>query len=266
VRIEQIRVNLERLRWVAQDLAGDYLIVDIAGYTARLFLDRRRAWSSRTVVGRPYRESPVFRASMRYLVRNPTWSVPPTILRQDILPQLARDAGYLHRNHMQIVDARGNPVDAARLKSARDRAGKFPYQIVQAPGDDNPLGKIKFMLPNPHMVYLHDTPAQRLFERPERAFSSGCIRLERPLELAVLLLDDATVWSAEAIQAAIASGETRTLPVKRQLPVLILYFTAEADADGSVRFHPDLYGRDARVIAALAAPFRFAPVDSGRSR
>lgn len=265
-RIDQVRVNLERLRWVAQDLAGDYLIVDIAGFTARLFRDGRLVWSSRTVVGRPYRETPVFRASLRYLVLNPSWEVPPTILKEDILPRLARDPGYLARNHMQVVDAAHRPVDAKRLPWARYRAGGFPYRIVQAPGDDNPLGKIKFMLPNPHAVYLHDTPVQRLFERNDRAFSSGCIRLERAFELAVLLLDDAAGWSAQDIQAAIATGETRTLSLKRQVPVLILYFTAEADGEGGVRFSPDLYGRDAGVLAGLRAPFRFAPVDRRRAR
>ena len=265
-RIDQVRVNLERLRWVAQDLAGDYLIVDTAGFTARLFLDGRLVWSSRTVVGRPYRETPVFRANLRYLVLNPSWEVPPTILREDILPRLARDPGYLARNHMQVVDAARRPVNAERLRWTRYRAGGVPYQIVQAPGDDNPLGKIKFMLPNPHAVYLHDTPAQRLFERNDRAFSSGCIRLERAFELAVLLLDDAVEWSAQEIQAAIATGETHTLSVKRQVPVLILYFTAEGDGEGGVRFRPDLYGRDASVLAGLRAPFRFAPVDRRRAR
>jgi murein L,D-transpeptidase YcbB/YkuD len=265
-RIEQVRVNLERLRWVAQDLAGDYLIVDIAGFTAQLFLDGRLAWFSRTVVGRPYRRSPEFRAEMRYLVLNPTWTVPPTILRQDVLPKVTRDPGYLERNHMQVVDAAGRRVDPAGLDWSGLRGGRFPYQIVQAPGEDNALGKIKFMLPNPYAVYLHDTPSRRLFDRTERAFSSGCIRLQRPLELAALLLDDAANWNAQAIQAAIESGKTRTLPVKRQVPVLILYFTAQVGEDGALRFSPDLYGRDARVAAALRAPFRFRPVDGQRTR
>jgi murein L,D-transpeptidase YcbB/YkuD len=265
-RVEQVRVNLERLRWVAQDLAGDYLIVDIAGFTARLYLDNRLAWSSRTVVGRPYRRTPVFRATMRYLVLNPTWTVPPTVLRKDVLPKARRDPGYLARNHMRIVDAGGRGVDPAAVDWERLGAGRFPYQIVQAPGEDNALGKIKFMLPNPQAVYLHDTPSRQLFLRTERAFSSGCIRLERPLELAVLLLDDPRRWSADALRAAIASGETRVVPVKRQVPVMVLYFTAQTDEDGSVRFQPDLYRRDARVAEALAAPFRFAPVDHGRGR
>ncbi len=260
-RIDQIRVNLERLRWVAQDLAGDYLVVDIAGFSARLFIGDRVAWSSRAVVGRPYRKTPVFRATMQYLVLNPTWTVPPTILREDVLPKLAADPAYLAREHMQVVDASGRPLDAAGIDWSRYRSAGFPHQIVQAPGPDNPLGQVKFMLPNPHSVYLHDTPARRLFDKPERAFSSGCIRLEQPLALAVALLDDPERWSPAAIRAAIETGETRTVPVKRRIPVLVLYFTAEAPEDGTLQFRTDLYGRDPRVIAALRAPFRFSPVD-----
>jgi murein L,D-transpeptidase YcbB/YkuD len=263
-RIDQLRVNLERVRWVAQDLAGDYLVVDIAGFAARLVLDGRLAWSSRVVVGRPYRRTPVFRATLDHLVLNPTWTVPPTILREDVVPKVVQDPAYLERHHMQVVDARGRPVDIASIAWDRYRSGSFPYQIVQAPGEDNPLGRVKFMLPNPHAVYLHDTPAGELFQRSERAFSSGCIRLEQTFDLAVLLLDDPERWSADALRAAIASGETRTVRVKRRLPVMLLYFTAEADEDGTVRFRPDLYGRDPRVLAALGAPFRFSPVDGRR--
>jgi len=263
-RIDQLRVNLERLRWVAQDLAGDFLIVDVAGFSARLVLDGRLAWSSRAVVGRPYRKTPVFRATMAQVVLNPTWTIPPTILREDVLPKLAKDPNYLAENHMQVVDMDGHPVDASGIEWARYPKEGFPYQIVQAPGGDNPLGRLKFLLPNRYSVYLHDTPTARLFSRPERAFSSGCIRLEAPLALAELLLDDPVRWSAPAIDVALAEGETRTLPVKRRVPVLFLYFTAEADADGTVRFRRDLYGRDPRVLAALRAPFRFSPVDGRR--
>jgi murein L,D-transpeptidase YcbB/YkuD len=263
-RIDQIRVNLERLRWVAQDLAGDYLVVDIAGFSARLFVRDRLAWSSRAVVGRPFRKTPVFRATMQYLVLNPAWTVPPTILREDVLPRIVADPAYLEREHMEVVDASGRPLDVAGIDWNRYRTGGFPHQIVQAPGPENPLGRVKFMLPNPHAVYLHDTPARRLFDKRERAFSSGCIRLEQPLELAVLLLDDPERWSAEAVGAAVETSETRTLPVKRRVPVLVLYFTAEAQADGTAQFRPDLYGRDAQVAAALRAPFRFSPVDGRR--
>ena len=262
-RIDQIRANLERLRWVAQDLAGDYLLVDVAGFSARLYLGGRLAWSSPAVVGRPYRKTPVFRATMEHVVLNPTWTVPPTILKEDVLPKLARDPDYLARNRMQVVDADGQAVDAGGIEWGRYPREGFPYQIVQAPGGDNPLGRMKFLLPNPHFVYLHDTPKAQLFSRPERAFSSGCVRLQAPLALAELLLDDAARWSAPAIDIALATGATRVLPVRRRVPVLFLYFTAEAVADGTVHFRRDLYERDPRVLAALRAPFRFSRVDGG---
>ena len=268
-RIDQIRVNLERLRWVAQDLKGDYLLVDIAGFRARLVLGGEIAWSSRVVVGRPYRRTPEFRAAMRYIVLNPTWNLPPTILQEDIVPKLARDPDFLVRNHMRVLDLAGNEVEAAAMDWSSYLGRTLPYQIVQVPGEDNPLGRLKFMFPNAHDVYLHDTPARKLFDKSERAFSSGCIRVEHPLELAVLLLDDPERWNVEALRATIALGETHELPVKRQVPVMLLYWTAVAEDDGSVEFHPDLYGRDAPVLEGLRAPFRFgvAPprgVSSGR--
>lgn len=250
-RIEQIRVNLERLRWVARDREGDHLLVDIAGFTARLYLDGRQAWDSRVVVGRPYRKTPAFRADLRYLVLNPRWVVPPTILREDVLPKVARDPAYLEAHAMRVVDRDGQAVAAEEIDWGRYRKGGFPHQIVQVPGPENPLGQIKFMLPNPYLIYLHDTPSRGLFQRTERAQSSGCVRLEKPQELAVLLLDDAERWSLEGLRQALATGATRTLPVKRRVPVLVLYFTAAADEAGGVSFRPDLYGRDGAVLAAL---------------
>jgi len=203
---------------------------------------------------------------MKYLVLNPEWNVPPTILREDVLPKVLADPAYLDRHAMRVVDAAGRRVDPDAIDWASYRANPraFPYQIVQAPGGDNPLGAIKFMFPNEHSVYLHDTPARELFERATRAFSSGCIRVERPLELARLLLDDPLRWSEEKLREAIATGRTQTVPVRHAVPVMLLYFTATVDADGTLHFRPDLYGRDKPILAALAAPFRFAPLDVGR--
>jgi len=256
-RIDQIRVNLERLRWVAQDLKGDYLLVDIAGFRARLTLDGRLAWSSRVVVGRPYRSTPVFRATMKYIVLNPSWTVPPTILEEDIVPKVAQDPEFLARSHMQVLDFEGRAVDPTGIDWASYLGRPLPYQIVQAPGDDNPLGRLKFMFPNSHDVYLHDTPARNLFDKPERAYSSGCIRVEHPIELAVLLLDDPERWNRDALLEAIATGETRSVFLKRRVPVMLLYWTAVAADGGVVEFHPDLYGGDAQVLKGLRAPFRF---------
>jgi L,D-transpeptidase YcbB len=264
-RIAQVRANLERLRWVARELTGDFLLVDIAGFTARLWLNERLAWSSRVVVGRPYRTTPQFRARMKYLVLNPDWNVPPTILREDVLPKVTRDPGYLPRQNMRVVTAAGQVVDAGSIDWAKYQREPraFPFQIVQAPGRENPLGTVKFMFPNEHSVYLHDTPSRALFQRQVRAFSSGCIRIERPFELAMLLLDDPQRWSDERLREAIATGRMQTIPVRRTVPVMLLYFTASVATDGALQFRPDLYARDGAVIRALAAPFRFAPVDRG---
>jgi len=266
-RIDQVRANLERLRWVARELSGDYLLVDIAGFRAQLWLDDMPAWSARVVVGRTYRKTPEFRATMKYLVLNPEWNVPPTILREDVLPKVVRSPVYLEQHDMRVLDSGGRAVDPRSLDWAiyRERPRGFPYQIVQAAGASNPLGRIKFMFPNEFSVYLHDTPSRALFEKTVRAFSSGCIRTERPLELARLLLDDSEHWSEPQLLEAIATGNTLTVPVRRNVPVLLLYFTAVADGD-KVQFRPDLYRRDAPIIQALAAPFRFAPVDRGRMR
>lgn len=265
-RIAQVRANLERLRWVARELTGHYLLVDIAGFTAQLWRNDALVWSARVVVGRPFRKTPEFRAPMKYLVLNPEWNVPPTILREDVLPKVVADPAYLERHRMRVLDAGGQRIDPASIDWSpyRTNPGAFPYRIVQAPGGDNPLGAIKFMFPNEHSVYLHDTPSRTLFERATRAFSSGCIRIERPLELARLLLDDPARWSDDRLREAVASGRTQTVPVRLTVPVLLLYFTATVDTDGTLRLRPDLYGRDKAIVAALAAPFRFAPVDAGR--
>ena len=265
-RIAQVRANLERLRWVARELAGDYLLVDIAGFSAQLWLNDTVAWQARVVVGRPFRTTPEFRAPMKYLVLSPEWNVPPTILREDVLPKVIRDPGYLGQHHMRVLDHAGRAVDPASIDWQRYRGHprSLPYQIVQAPGQDNPLGGIKFMFPNEHSVYLHDTPSRALFDKTVRAFSSGCIRNDKPLDLAVLLLDDPQRWTKEQLAEAIATGKTQTVPVRRMVPVMLLYFTASTAASGELQFRPDLYGRDGPIIKALAAPFRFAPVDAGR--
>lgn len=261
-RIDQVRANLERLRWVARDLVGDHLLVDIAGFEARPWLDGREAWRSRVVVGRPYRRTPEFRSTMEYLVLNPEWGVPPTVLRNDVLPRVLRDRGYLERQRMRLIDRTGRVVDPHSVDwdAVRQRPSAFPYRVVQASGPENALGRMRFMAPNEHLVFLHDTPARELFERPVRAFSSGCIRVERPLELAVLLLDDAERWSAQQLAETIDAGRTHTLPLRRRVPLLLLYHTARAGDDGLPAFRPDLYGRDAPIVRALAAPFRFAAV------
>jgi len=254
-RIAQLRANLERGRWVMGDLERDFIVVNIAGFRTYVVRDDEVVWTTRSVVGRPYRRTPIFKAKMTYAVLNPTWTVPPTIFRQDILPQLRRgDFSYLTSHNMQILDARGGIVDPTSVDWAGARS--FPYNFVQGPGRDNALGRVKFMFPNEHFVYLHDTPSRDLFQQTTRAFSSGCIRLENPLDLATLLLG--SKWDRKRIDAAIAAGKTETVFLDKAITVMLLYWTAEVDAQGRLAFWPDVYSRDASVIEALGAPFRAA--------
>jgi murein L,D-transpeptidase YcbB/YkuD len=249
-RIEQIRANLERARWVLYDPESEFLVVNIAGFALYMVRRGEVVWRTRVQVGRPYRQTPVFRSEMTYLVVNPTWTVPPTIFREDLLPQLRRNSSYLATRGIDLLDRGGMPLDP----TAVDWTGRsFPYQLVQQPGANNALGRVKFMFPNEHFVYLHDTPSRDLFERDNRAFSSGCIRVENPFELAQLLLGGS--WSRERLDALVATGKTQTVFLDKPLPVMLLYWTTEVDAAGRVAFFPDVYERDAGVIAALARPF-----------
>ena len=254
-RVDQIRVNLERLRWVAQDLQGDHLMVDVTAYQAHLRLGGQSVWSSRVVVGKSARETPALLDSVQHLVFNPKWVVPPTILREDVIPGVARNPEYLADHRMRVVDRSGQAVDPALIDWHNARRSGFPYMIVQESGADGSLGRIKFSLANPYSIYLHDTNARSLFRRDTRALSSGCVRLEKPQELALILLDDAARWTPDALEAALATGKTRTVPVGRNMPVLLHYATAGLDEEGRFQFRPDIYDRDAAVLAALnAAP------------
>ena len=250
-RIDQLRANLERSRWVLYDPHSEFLVINIAGFKVYLVRRGEIVWSARAVVGQPYRQTPVFSATMRYLVFNPTWTVPPTILRNDFLPELRRDPQFFAARNIDVLDEANVPVDPAAVDwSSRS---VLRYRYVQQPGPSNALGRVKFMFPNDYAVYLHDTPSRDLFERDSRAFSSGCIRVENPLELAQLLLGGSS--DPARMDTLLGAGEPQTVFLERPLPVLLLYWTAEVDAAGQISFFPDLYARDDALIAALSQPF-----------
>jgi murein L,D-transpeptidase YcbB/YkuD len=256
-RIDQIRVNLERARWILHEIQGNFVVVDIAGFQVSYVQGGEVVWTARAQVGQPYRKTPVFKSTLTYLVLNPTWTVPPSILAQDILPAVKRDRSYLQRRNLQVIDRSGRVVDPHGLNWATYHAKNFPYQLRQEPGPTNALGRIKFMFPNPHLVYLHDTPSRELFERPERAFSSGCIRVEKPFELAELLLNDPVNWSRDDLLQAVASNVTQTVFLPTPIPVLLLYWTVDVSQQGIVTFKPDVYERDKAVLAGLRGEFTF---------
>jgi murein L,D-transpeptidase YcbB/YkuD len=254
-RIRQIELNLERWRWLPQELGERYLIVNIANFELDVVEAGRAVLTMRVVAGRPYRRTPVFTDQMTYLVFNPYWHVPRNLAVQDILPQIKSDSTYLARQRIRVFrpGASGDleEVDPTTVDWAQVTAESFDFQLRQDPGPNNALGRIKFMFPNRFNVYLHDTPTRSLFERSARDFSSGCIRIEKPIELAEYVLAGDPNWTRDRIMAAIATGSEETVRLPQPLPVHLLYWTAWADDDGTIQFRRDVYNRDARLYAEL---------------
>jgi len=253
-RIDQIRASLERIRWIFRDVPDEFIVADIAGFKLSLFRDRKPVWTTRIQVGKPYHATPVFKDKMTYLVLNPTWTVPPGILRKETLPAIRRDPDYLKKKNMSVIRSDGSVVDPSTI----DFNGKFPYGVRQEPGPGNALGRVKFIFPNPFFVYFHDTPSKGLFGRSARAFSHGCIRTENPLDLAALLLEDKEGWDRVRIDKVVDSARMTTVTLAEPMTVFLLYWTAEVGEDGVIGFREDIYNRDGRIIDGLNAPFDFA--------
>jgi murein L,D-transpeptidase YcbB/YkuD len=260
-RIDQLRINLERGRWVLGGLEKDFVLVNVAGFRAYLVEDDEIAWETKVQVGAPYHQTPVFRGEMSYVVMNPTWTVPYSIATKEMLPRIQGDPDYFKTRTFDVRNGAGENVDPDTIDWSALSRGNFPYTFVQRAGPRNALGRIKFIFPNEHAVYLHDTPSKRLFGESERAFSHGCIRTQNPFDLAERLLEPAG-WDRERIDAQTASLETRTVHLAEPLPVLLLYWTADVGPNGESYFYKDVYERDQKILAALNAPFqRDLPLD-----
>lgn len=246
-RVDQIRVNLDRARWLLHNMPEDLLLVDIAGYKITYFKAGKEVWKSRVQVGMSYRTTPIFKSEVNYITLNPTWTVPPTILRKDILPKLRKDLNYLREHNIRVLDSQGNQLDPATINW--NRPGNVTLR--QDAGNDAALGKAVIRFPNPYAVYLHDTPHQKLFSKSQRAFSSGCIRVERALELVELLLDETPSWDASAIDKTLAAGKTRNVTLAKRIPIMLAYWTVDAVSEAKIGFKPDIYARDNAVLAGL---------------
>ena len=252
-RIGQMRVSLERARWTLRGLGDDYVLVNIAGAETFVVRDNAVVWRTRSVVGRAYRKTPLFQDEIRYVEINPTWTVPRSIFLDDKLPKIREDLSYLARGRYMVVDRNGTTLDPASVNWWSDGP---PVTLVQSPGPDNALGLIKFMFPNAHSVYLHDTNDRGLFDRAERTLSSGCVRIEDPFALADLLLAGSPDWSPQRRDQLLASGRTTRIDLPRPMPVVLTYYTAWVDETGTLQFRDDVYARDGAVLAALDALVR----------
>ncbi|TVP90812.1 MAG: peptidoglycan-binding protein [Thioalkalivibrio sp.] len=247
-RLEQLRVNLERMRWLARKQPETGVVVDIAGARVAYRREGEVIWEARAQVGRPSRRTPRLKSEVTHLTFHPSWTVPPTILREDMLPRIREDIGYLERNRIRVLDHSGTELDPGEVDW--DQPGGI--LLRQEPGPENPLGRLAIRFPNPFLVYLHDTPSKGIFERVRRQVSSGCVRVEHPVELARLLIEDGSDTDADQLKKILDDGETENFYLTRPIPILLAYWTADVAADGSLLFRPDTYGRDDRIARALA--------------
>ncbi len=256
-RVEQLEANLERWRWLPQDLGRRHIIVNIAAFELEVVDEEAVVLAMRVVVGRPFNRTPVLSDTMRYLVVNPYWHVPRSIAAGELLPKVRRDPSYLARYKVRVFPNSGpdaREVDATTVDWSAITPADFPFRLRQDPGPLNALGRIKFMFLNKYNVYLHDTPARPLFEETQRDFSHGCIRIQQPIELAVYLLRQDSRWNRDALLRSLDGAVDRSIPLPEPIPIHLLYWTAWADRDGTIQFRRDIHDRDAPLLKALRAP------------
>lgn len=251
-RIDQIRVNFERMRDLSGMDENYFILVNIPAFKAAIIRDGERVWRMKVIVGGKDDETPKFRSELKSVVFNPTWSVPRSIATEEFLPDIKRDPGFFSRGDYELYDRDGNRIDPAVIDWNTYSRNNFPFRLVQQPGPRNQLGQIKFMIPNRYSVCMHDTPSRSLFANTNRALSHGCIRIDDPLAFAEVVLRDEG-WTRAEIDSQIQSGDTKTVALAAPLPVYVVYLTAEIGDLGSVRFFNDVYGRDAAILKALDA-------------
>ncbi|MGP8292109.1 L,D-transpeptidase family protein [Vreelandella zhanjiangensis] len=246
-RVDQLRVNLERARWIGPMQASEPRVwVDIAGYQLHYIRPNGQQWNARVVVGSPRRETPIIHSSISHLTINPSWTIPPTIMREDVLPRVRQNTDYLAQHNMQVINMAGAQLDPAEVDWQRPGG----VMLRQVAGGGNPLGRVVVRFPNNDMIYLHDTPAQGLFQRDQRALSSGCVRVEGVREFAQMLLQDS--GSRYQLSTLLNSGGSdRNVNLPQRIPVALHYLTAWPNAQGEVEFRSDIYRRDASLLAAL---------------
>ena len=254
-KIDQIRVNLERFRWISRNIPEEFIVVDIAGFRAYHYRNYNIKWTSKVQVGKAFRKTPVFNSQIKYLVFNPTWTVPPTILREDIIPKIKKNPEYLQKKKISVIDRKGRIVDPSLVDWSKYSRKNVPHTFRQEPGPHNALGRIKFIFPNKHFIYLHDTPSRSLYARKDRAFSSGCIRVEKDIELAEILLNDPEKWNQQNIQNLMDTLETKRVNLPKPMPISLLYWTVRFDEKGKIIFKKDVYDRDGAVLDGLNEEF-----------
>ncbi len=248
-RIRTIELNMERNRWMQNDFAPYHIFVNLADQVVKLVKNGDTLHAEVVQVGQPYHRTPVFTDEMEYVEINPYWNVPPSIAVNEYLPKLRQNPGVLAAQNIAVLGNNG-PISASAVNWSSYGKGNFPFRLRQEPGPGNALGRIKFMFPNKFNVYMHDTPSKSKFDRTQRYFSHGCIRLNDPLTMAQYILG-VEGWSRAKIDQVVASGKRTVVTLKNKIPVYVVYLTSFVNKDGSVWFREDVYGRDKILSAAL---------------
>ena len=244
--IQKIIINMERYRWLPRNFSQCYLSINIPDFFAQVMTAETIALKMKIIIGKPDRKTPVLHSEIHYLIINPTWTVPPTILKEDALPAIKRNINYLKKNNLKVINRKGEEINPTTIPWEKYSGRNFPYQLVQEPGPSNSLGLIKFQFPNNHRVFLHDTNASGLFSSSYRALSSGCIRVEHPFMLASYILKE-TKWSVEKLNKMIDSGKTQTITLPQPMPLHIFYFTTFINEQNEIQFRNDIYGWDSHL-------------------
>jgi len=255
-RVAQIAMNMERWRWMPIDMGPSYILVNLAAFHLSIFDQGNVVHEARVVVGTSSTRTPVFSRKMSYLEINPYWHVPAKIVRDEIFPKAKKDPTYLAKQGYELLSDWSESavtVDPKTLDWAH--MTRLPYRVRQIPGDKNSLGRIKMMFPNEFDVYLHDTPSKNLFNRANRSFSHGCIRVEHPFDMAdmILRLTGTTDWPRARVDEVLASGQRTVVRLKKPIPIHISYVTSFVADDGTVNFRSDIYGRDRKLATAMRA-------------
>lgn len=243
-----LEINLDRWRRLPKDLSGRYIIVNIAGYYMDVFVDDSSDLHKEVMVGNPRTSTPIFSDVMHYIDLNPTWTVPYSIATREMLPKVKRDPSYLTRNNYELLSG-GKAINPYSVDWENVGRSGFPYVFRQKPGSNNALGIVKFMFPNRYNIYLHDTPSKHLFSEAYRAYSHGCIRLEKPMELAYYLFKDDPKWNKEKLDATLNKRKNKRINLEVPVPVYLLYFTAWVNDAEELYFLPDVYKRDAVLLS-----------------
>ena len=243
-RVQQLLINMERMRWMPSRPSGNLILVNIPEFVLHVYDGKNKAWEMNVVVGKEGHNTMMFTGDLNQVVFSPYWNVPPSIVRQEILPAMEKDPSYLARNNMEQVGMEGD----------------LP-KIRQLPGPGNSLGKVKFLFPNSFNIYFHDTNAKGLFNKDKRAYSHGCIRLAEPEKMAKYLLRDQPEWTDSRIFDAMNSGTEKYVKLKDPIPVFITYYTAWVDDAGQLNFREDIYDHD-KNLANKMFTGRSAPLAS----